>query len=381
MKANRKVTVIGAGLTGATIARCLAEKGFEVTIHERRDHIAGNIFDYPAETGQIIQKYGPHIFHTNNEEVIKFVQRFGEWKEFKLECGASLLDKVVKTPFNFETIDTFNTSSVAEKIKKLLKVEFPSEDEVSILRLLDSSVPEIKEYASFLFEKDYFPYSSKQWGIPIEELDYSIFERVKVRLNYKTGYFSDTYQLMPKKSFSSFVEALLNHPKIKVIINSSFTDGLSIVDSKILKNGEEFDENLVYTGPIDELCQFRLGPLPYRSLRFDIVRLPIRKYQEYPVVAHPLEPDITRITEFKQLMPCVSDSTYIAKEYPLAFELQKNLERYYPVNTKESANLYKKYREFTSKVHNLTICGRLGDFKYYNMDQAIAKALEIANSF
>lgn len=372
---KNKVVIGGAGLTGCVVARILAEAGFPVTIHEKRLHVGGNIFDFYDDNGILIQKYGPHIFHTNKKEVREFVERYSNWIPFQLTCGAVINELTVPTPFNFTTIDLFYRAEEAEKIKNFLKKNFPS-DSVPVLELIESRIPEIKNYGDFLFHNDYAPYTAKQWGMKAEDVDPQVLKRVPVNLSYESGYFKDSFQAMPEKSFSAFVSSLLSHSNIEVITNSNLRKLLDFKESKIHYSNSE-DCILIFTGPIDQLFSESFGRLPYRTLNFEYKFLNMNSFQEYPVVAHPKAKGYTRITEYKKLTGQNVSGTVIGFEFPVPYLSSEN-EPYYPVSTTASANLYKKYKEEASKFSNLYLAGRLGKFLYLNMDQAIFEAMELA---
>ena len=370
--------VIGAGLTGLTIARQLAEAGIKVNLIERRKEIGGNIFDEKMSNGQWVQKYGPHIFHTNSESVFNFINKYSDWIPFFLKCAAKFSQETFETPFDFRFIDKWYKSEEANNLKKLLEKTFP-EGEASILELLAQSDKRIREFGLVLYKNDYLPYTSKQWGLKPAEIDKSVFERVKVKIGYSSGYFKDKYQLMPKVSFSSFAQEIAKHRNISVTTGLNAMERLEFLDNRL-----EFQKDtphIFYTGPIDELFKFKYGPLPYRSLEFEFFYHPEDEFQDYPVIATPEHPTITRVTEFKKLYGQSCVGSWIANESSMTYMSNSSMERYYPVRTIESTALYDRYANELKHYKNLSVCGRLGDFKYYNMDQAILRALEISSSF
>lgn len=376
----KEYVIVGAGITGAVIGRHLAEKGHHVTIVDRRSHIAGNIYDCKDENGLLIQKYGPHIFHTNSERVYSYITKYSEWDDFFLECMVYMNGKYTPSPFNFKTIDDYYPEEKARELKAHIKKKYGDSEKTTIVEMLNSDDPLIKEYADFLFENDYSLYTAKQWGISPKEIDVSVLKRVPVLFSYKTGYFDDVHQCMPKKGFSSFVSNLLEHKNITVKLNTEALDFLSIQDNKLLIDGKETDKTVIYTGAADELLKCKYGVLPYRSLRFEYRTESTDSYQDAPVVAYPQEKGYTRITEYSKLPPQKTNGkTVIALEYPQAYD-SKQTEPYYPIPTEQSKLLYEKYRTELDAIPNLILCGRLGDFKYYNMDQAIKRALEICDT-
>lgn len=372
--------IVGCGLTGSVIARELAEQGKKVLIIERRDHIGGNMYDYVDKNGVLVQEYGPHTFHTKKRELYDYMCKYAEWQDYKLTCGAVINGKFTPTPFNFQTIDDFFDTEKASKIKDAINAEYPNQEFAPVLELLNHKNPVIREYAEFLFNNDYAPYTAKQWGIKPEEIDPSVLRRVPVRFNYETGYFDDEFQVMPKTSFTDFFKNILNHPNIEFKLGTDAKSWIELKDEskEIFVNGEKFEGKVIYTGAIDELFGCKYGKLPYRSLRFEWKTKNKKSYQDAPVVAYPQEQGFTRITEYTKLpVQEVGEKTVYVVEYPLPYNAAKNYEPYYPVLTEDSQTMYEKYRKDADFFPNLFVCGRLGDFKYYNMDNALERALEI----
>lgn len=376
------ILVVGCGLCGAVIARELAEKGLQIQIWERRDHIGGNMYDYRDAYGILVQKYGPHTFHTKEQYLYEYMCRHADWQEYKLTCGAVWDGTYTPTPFNFTTIDTFYPKEEAERLKEKLSCAFPGQQTATVVEVLEHSDPDIRGYAEFLFEKDYAPYTAKQWGIPPAQIDPSVLKRVPLRFSYEEGYFDDPYQVMPAHSFVAFFETLLDHPNISVELGREALESLAVSSSgtELLLDGQPISVPVIYTGALDELFVCCAGRLPYRSLRFDWKYEEKESLQEAPVVAYPQAEGYTRITEYKKLPPQDVRGTSYAVEYPLQYDSQGVNEPYYPVLTEESKRQYETYRKMAAQIPNLISCGRLADFQYYNMDQALKRALEVAGS-
>ncbi len=306
------------------------------------------------------------------------MKKFAEWKEYKLTCGAIINGKYTPTPFNFQTIDDFFDSEKAKAIKDAIESEYPNQEFATVLECLNHKNSLIREYAEFLFKNDYAPYTAKQWGIEPDEIDPSVLRRVPIRFNYKNGYYDDEFQIMPKISFTDFFKNILDHPNIKIKLGTDAKNWLELKDEskEIFIYGERFDGKVVYTGAIDELFGHKYGKLPYRSLRFEWKMDKKKSFQDAPVVAYPQEKDFTRITEYTKLpVQNVGDKTVYAIEYPLSYKVGEGNEPYYPVLTKGSMLMYEKYKKEAENYHNLYVCGRLGDFKYYYMDNALEQAL------
>lgn len=369
--------VIGCGLSGAVVARHFAEQGKQVVIWERRNHIGGNMYDYVDAHGILVQQYGPHIFHTNQKALFDYMCRFEQWNDFKLICGAVWDGKYTPTPFNFTTIDTFFEGEQKERLKQKLKQAFAGRETATVVEVLEHPDPDIRGYAQYLFDNDYAPYTAKQWGVDPTEIDASVLKRVPLRFSYDQGYFSDPYEAMPKHSFTEFFRNLLNHPNISVQLGVDALEHLKVDDDRLLLDGEALTIPVVFTGALDELFGGIYGSLPYRSLRFEWKHEHIDSLQDAPVVAYPKEAGFTRITEFKKLPPQDVKGTTYALEYPLPYQESQKMEPYYPVLTEESQKQYAKYKALADRIPNLILCGRLADFKYYNMDQALQRALDI----
>lgn len=377
---NMDYLVIGCGLSGAVVARHLAEQGRQVTIWERRDHIGGNMYDYVDEHGFLVQKYGPHTFHTKKKELYDYMCRFGRWQDYKLTCGAAWGGKYTPTPFNFTTIDTFYPAEKAELLKEKLKKAFSGRDTATVVEVLAHPDEDIRGYAEFLFQNDYAPYTAKQWGVSPSEIDPSVLKRVPLRFSYEEGYFDDPYQVMPEQSFTHFFQNLLDHPNIHVELGVEALDHIQIRNDRIILDGAPLEIPVVYTGALDELFGGIYGRLPYRSLRFEWKYEEKDSLQGAPVVAYPQEAGYTRITEYKKLPVQTGTGTSYALEYPLTYQEGTQQEPYYPVLTEQSQQQYEQYRRAAEAIPNLICCGRLADFKYYNMDQALEQALNVCEN-
>lgn len=369
--------IAGSGIVGAVLAAELAKKGHTVQVLERRAHAGGNVYDYDDEYGIHVHHYGPHIFHTNDDEVYRYVSDNCELRDFNLVCGSVMDGKCVPTSFDFSSVDTFFPEE-AEEIKAHIKAEFGDRASATVLEMLESQDSYVRRFADFLYEKDYKPYTAKQWGIDPEKVDRQIFKRVPILFSYGSKYFSDKYQAMPVKGYMEFIENLLKPPGIELRLNEEALDRFSIRDNQVMDGDKPLDGVLIFTGALDELFDCKHGKLPYRSLRFVWKHEDIDSFQDMPVVAYPQAEGFTRITEYKKLpVQEVRGSTY-AVEYPLPYKQGEAMEPYYPVLTEESQKLFRKYYDEAKQVRGLAFAGRLAEFKYYNMDQAIRRALDLA---
>ncbi len=374
------ILIIGAGLTGAVLARQLAENhNKKVVIWERRNHIGGNMYDYKDEYNILVQKYGPHTFHTKEKYLYDYMCKYGQWQPYKLKCMAVIDGKATPTPFNYKTIDDFYSQEEAADLKSRIEKKYSGRKKATVLEVLNSKDEKIRQYAEFLYEKDYKLYTAKQWGIPADKIDKSVLERVPLRFSYDEGYFDDEYEVMPEISFTNFFENILNHKNIEVVLNKEALNYINIKDNNIFIDNENLNIPVIYTGALDELFNLEYGRLPYRSLKFEFKYEDIDSFQDAPVTAYPQAKDFTRITEYKKLPYQNVKGTTYAVEYPLFYDNNSNeyMEPYYPVITEESKILYAKYREKAKNIKNLIYAGRLADFKYYNMDMALKRALEV----
>lgn len=380
------VIVVGSGFSGAVIARELAEKlNKKVLILEKRSHIGGNMYESFDTNGVSVHWYGPHIFHTNNEKVFEYLQKFSKWFKYEHKVIGQIDGQLVSIPFNFKSIDILFNKDKAKILKKRLMEIFPSQSKVSILDLINHTDSEIKEFGEYVFEKVFVHYTAKQWGIPVEEVDKSVINRVPVILGYDERYFQDKIQYMPEEGYTAIFENMLKHSNIEIQLNSDATKRIKFdFDSKeIMFDGNKFDGALIYTGAIDELLDFKFGQLPYRSLDLVFEQYEKTYYQSNSVVNYPNDFDFTRITEFKYLSKQkIEEKTTILKEFPLQWNsnFKKELDPYYPIINEENLNNYEAYRKELSRFKNIYLCGRLAEYKYYNMDAAIEKALELALS-
>ncbi|MCL2128772.1 MAG: UDP-galactopyranose mutase [Treponema sp.] len=375
--------IVGAGFCGSVIARKLAEDGKKVLILERRNHIAGNMYDETDENGILIHRYGPHIFHTDDKRAYDFITKYGEWVPYRHRCAAVLEGIDTPSPANFKTIDLLYDKKEAESLKIELQCRYEGQKSVTITELLESEDISIKKYAEKLYEENYKPYTVKQWGIMPENMDSEIIRRVPVRLDYTDAYFDDEYQVLPENGYTQFFKNLLDHENIEVKLNTDAADliRIDVPGNQILFEDKPLGIPLVFSGSIDEIFGNCFGHLPYRSLNFDYHTKSVDSFQEAPVVVHPKAKGFTRITEYKKMPPQnINGITTIVYEYPLPADKANGKEQYYPILTKDNEALYKKYLSIIDKIKGLYLCGRLANYKYYDMDDAILHALEVYNS-
>ena len=351
--------IVGAGFAGSILAERLAnQSGKKVLIVDIRNHIGGNAYDHYNEAGILAHKYGPHIFHTNSRDVFEYLSHFTEWRRYEHRVLASVDGQLVPIPINLDTINKlYGLKLNSFELEKFF--ESVAEPKDSIRTSEDVVVSKVGRE---LYEKFFRNYTRKQWGIDPSELDKSVTARVPTRTNRDDRYFTDTYQAMPLHGFTRMFENLLNHPNIKVMLNTDYREIRDIIPFK----------QMIYTGPVDQFFDYRFGKLPYRSLDFKHETLNESVHQSAPVVNYPNEHLYTRITEFKYLTGQEHSKTSIVYEFPKA-----EGDPYYPVPRPENAELYKKYKALADAAPNVEFVGRLATYKYYNMDQVVAQALAV----
>lgn len=376
---NYDVLIVGAGFAGATIANRLANANKKVLLVDKRDHIGGNAYDYLNEDGIIIHQYGPHIFHTSNEEVWNYVKTFTDFFPYEHRVLGNIDGVLVPIPFNFKSLELTHKKEEAELIKKLLRENFKDKKRISILDLVNHHNQTLKDFGNFVYQKVFVYYTSKQWGIHPDQIDKSVINRVPVILGYEDTYFGDTYQFMPSQGFTEIFNNMLKHPNIHIELKTNIKDHIEFKDA-IYIDGEKFNGRFIYTGAIDELFNYQFGVLPYRSLDIVLEKHNVTYYQPVATVNYPTSEKFTRISEYKYfLKQDIKDKTVIAKEYSKAYSLESKTDPYYPINNPDNIAIYQKYQSLALK-YDILLCGRLAEYKYYNMDVVIANALKLAKS-
>lgn len=366
-----KWLIVGAGFTGATLAERIATQlGQKVLVVDRRPHIGGNAYDYYNEHGILVHKYGPHIFHTNSKKVWQYVSNFTSWRPYFHQVLGSVSGKKVPVPFNLNSLHMVFPTRMAERIEQTLVDDYGFGKKVPILKLRESSSPDIQQLAEYVYENVFLGYTLKQWELRPEELAPSVTARVPVFVSKDDRYFQDTYQGMPALGYTEVFRRMLSHNNISVLLNSDYKDICDLIPH----------ERVIYTGQIDELLDYQFGELPYRSLRFDVKTVDCERWQPVGTVNYPNEYEFTRITEQKVITGQTSDKTTLVTEHPERYMRGVN-EPYYPIPRDENREIYRKYSaELSNAGGRVMVAGRLGDYKYYNMDQAIASALKLFES-
>jgi UDP-galactopyranose mutase len=353
--------IVGAGFAGSVLAERLASQhGARVLLIDRRPHVGGNAYDEPNEAGILYHKYGPHIFHTNSDQVVDYLSQFTKWRPYEHRVRAFVRGQLVPIPINRTTINA------------LYGVDLKTEEEAAaFLASRAEPVAEIKTSEDVvinavgreLYELFFRGYTRKQWGLDPSELDKQVTSRIPTRTNTDDRYFTDTFQAMPLNGYTAMFEKMLDHPLIEKSVGTDFRD--------LKEQACEIADHIIYTGPIDEYFDFRFGKLPYRSLKFDHRTLEEEWHQPVAVVNYPAE-DVpyTRVTEYKHLTGQQHPHTTLTWEYPSA-----EGDPYYPIPRAENQALYKKYEALADATGGVTFVGRLATYRYYNMDQIVGQAL------
>ncbi|MCC2979485.1 UDP-galactopyranose mutase [Sphingomonas sp. IC4-52] len=360
-QSHHDVMVVGAGFAGAVMAERLADAGFKVLVVDRRPHIAGNAYDRRDAAGLLIHQYGPHIFHTNSDDVFAYLSRFTAWRPYEHRVLADVSGKLVPMPINRTTLNILYDAGLASEDD----VEaFLADRAEPITSIRSSADVVISRVGRELYETFFRGYTRKQWGLDPSELDKSVTARVPTRASIDDRYFTDTHQAMPAEGYTRMFEKMLDHPNIELLLGVDFSQ---------VRSGYPHD-HLVFTGPIDEYFGYRLGRLPYRSLNFRHETLDCEWLQPVAVVNYPDEQvPFTRVTEYKHLTGDSSPVTSITYEYPAA-----EGDPYYPIPREENQALFKRYEALAIAEENVTFVGRLATYRYYNMDQVVGQALATA---
>ncbi len=351
--------IVGAGFAGSVLAeRLAAGSGKRVLLIDKRNHIGGNAYDHYNEDGLLVHKYGPHIFHTNAREVFEYLGRFTEWRQYEHHVLASVDGQLLPIPINLDTINKlYGLNLTAQDLPKFYESVAEPRDPI---RTSEDVV--VSKVGRELYEKFFRNYTRKQWDLDPSQLDAQVTARVPVRFNRDSRYFTDTYQSMPLHGYTRMFERMLDHPNIKIMLNTDYHEVLDLINFR----------EMIFTGPVDEYFNFVYGKLPYRSLDFKFETHNKEWYQPEAVVNFPNEHLYTRVTEFKYLTGQVHPKTTIVYEHPTA-----EGDPYYPIPRPENAELYKQYQKLAASTPGVYFAGRLATYKYYNMDQVVAQALTL----
>jgi UDP-galactopyranose mutase len=352
--------IVGAGFAGSVLAEQLANRGgHRVLLVDKRSHIGGNAYDHYDDAGVLVHRYGPHIFHCNSAEIFDYLSRFTEWRPYQHRVLASVDGQLVPIPINLDTLNRlYNLNLTSSEMSEWL--EHVAEPRAAIITAEDAVVSKV---GRDLYQKFFRGYTVKQWGLDPTELDAQVTARIPTRTSRDDRYFNDRFQAMPLYGYTRMFERMLDHPNIKIMLNTTYQEIKDIVPFR----------RLVYTGPIDEFFDFRYGPLPYRSLEFRFETHETETYQSVATVNYPNDYAYTRVTEFKHLTGQRHPKTTVVFEYPKA-----DGDPYYPVPRPANQERFKAYEELARATPDVFFAGRLATYRYYNMDQVVAQALTLA---
>ncbi len=362
------VLVVGCGLSGAVIAERFANiLNKKVLIIEKRNHIGGNCYDYIDDnTGILISKYGPHYFHTNDENVWKYINQFSKWERYEHKVLANIDDKFVPIPVNITTVNMLCNENIKNEEEMN---EWLNQNQIKYENINNGEEMAKSRVGEILYQKIFHNYTFKQWGRYPNELNSEVLSRIPIRNNFDDRYFTDKYQSLPKDGYTKFISKIIDHPNIKILLNANFE-----------KNMIKKNKIVIYTGPIDGYFSQEINEkLEYRSLDLIFETYKMSYYQPAATVNYPGNNcNFTRITEYKYGLNQKSDYTIISKEYS-----KDEGEPYYPILNEKNLTLYEKYKFLADKEinNNVHFIGRLANYKYFNMDQAIKNSIDYFNQY
>lgn len=364
------IVVIGAGISGSVLAERYASIGKKVLIIEKREHIAGNCFDYYDKAGVLVSKYGAHLFHTNFEEVWKYVNRFADWYNYEHKVIAKVDGHLVPVPVNITTVNKLFNLDIQTEAEMQQWLE---DNQVHCDDPQNGEEAALARVGSVLYDKIFKCYTKKQWDKFPVELDASVLNRIPVRSNFDDRYFSDKYQFLPEGGYTKLFDKMLSHPNITVWLNTDYFDVRDRIGGY---------DKLFYTGPVDRFFDFKYSmeeKLEYRSINFVMETHDVEYYQENSVINYPSLEDgnFTRIIEYKYMTQQKHPKTTISKEYTVDITDPAKQEPYYPVLNPRNREIYNKYKEAADKLIDVHFVGRLANYKYFNMDEAFKNALEL----
>lgn len=349
--------IVGAGFAGSVLAERIANvRGESVVLVDRRSHIGGNAYDKIDADGVLIHQYGPHIFHTNSQAIFDYLSRFTQWRSYEHRVLASVDGKLVPVPINRRTVnELYGLDLSSSQVEQFF---LNRAEPITDIRTSEDVV--VSKVGRELYEKFFRHYTRKQWGLDPSMLDKSVTSRVPVRTDDDDRYFTDRFQFMPRDGYTAMFQNILRSDKIRVLTNTDYRQAARAIQYR----------RLIFTGPIDEFFDFRLGRLPYRSLRFEHQHLPKEQHQSVATVNYPQDEDYTRVTEYKHLTGQHHPGTSVTYEYPSATG-----DPYYPIPREENMSLLRSYEEMSRDFPEVWFCGRLATYRYYNMDQVVGQAL------
>jgi len=370
-----EVLIVGSGVFGLTSAYLLSKKGYKVSIIEKRDHVGGNAYSYRDQSTNIeIHKYGSHIFHTSNKEVWDFVNLFSSWLPYKHTVFTTARQMVYQLPFNLMTLNQVYEKVISPSKAMQMKFEFGKNFKISDEHNNNLEDKAISQVGKEVYELLIRGYTEKQWGLHPKELPPEIINRLPIRANYDSNYFTDTYQAMPSNGYGAFLSNLASATNASITLNTDWQQIRSHISP---------DTRIIYTGPIDEFFDFEYGELQWRTLDFEMKTLEIEDFQGTPVMNYAdIEIPFTRIHEYKHFPTShkASDSaTVVVREFSRF--ATKYDEKYYPINTANNRMILQKYRDRAALLFpQIIFGGRLGSYQYLDMHMAIGSAFSKINT-
>lgn len=374
--------VVGAGYAGSVCARRVAEgAGFRVAVLERREHIAGNAYDYVNDEGILVHKYGPHIYHTYSERVHEFLSRFTKWTDYQHKVLANIHGTLMPVPFNHTSLKLAFGEDRGEELYRKLVDTFGEDKKVPIMELRQKNDPDLQEVADYVYKNVFLYYTMKQWGQTPDQIDPSVTGRVPVFIGDDDRYFPQApYQGMPEDGYTVLFEHMLDHDLIDVFVGVDARDIFTLDENNVSVCGKVYGGEIVYTGPLDELFNLDLGALPYRTLDMQFETLEQDQFQPVGTVNYTTSEDFTRITEFKNMTgQVVPGKTTIMKEFSHAYEPGSGQTPYYAIIDPKNRALYERYLERVQNLTNFHPVGRLAEYRYYDMDAVTDSALELSD--
>ena len=374
--------VVGAGYAGSVCARRVAEgAGFRVAVLERREHIAGNAYDYVNDEGILVHKYGPHIYHTYSERVHEFLSRFTKWTDYQHKVLANIHGTLMPVPFNHTSLKLAFGEDRGEELYRKLVDAFGEDKKVPLMELRQKNDPDLQEVADYVYENVFLYYTMKQWGQTPDQIDPSVTGRVPVFIGDDDRYFPQApYQGMPEDGYTVLFEHMLDHDLIDVFVGVDARDIFTLDENNVSVCGKVYGGEIVYTGPLDELFNLDLGALPYRTLDMQFETLEQDQFQPVGTVNYTTSEDFTRITEFKNMTgQVVPGKTTIMKEFSHAYEPGSGQTPYYAIIDPKNRALYERYLERVQNLTNFHPVGRLAEYRYYDMDAVTDSALELSD--
>jgi UDP-galactopyranose mutase len=349
--------IVGAGFAGSVLAERLASRRNEtVLVIDKRDHYAGNAYDFFDDAGIMVHRYGPHIFHTNAVSVVEYLSQFTDWRPYEHRVLAAVDGQLLPIPINLDTVNRlYGLNLDSEGMENFLAGR---REHIEDIRTSEDVV--VSTVGRDLYEKFFRGYTRKQWGLDPSQLAKIVTARIPTRTNRDDRYFTDTFQKMPKDGYTAMFANMLDHPNIRLELGQSWNEERDRARAR----------RIIFTGPIDEFFDYRFGPLPYRSLQFKHETRDVEWAQPVAVINYPQTEAYTRITEYKHLTGQVHPKTSLTYEYP-----SDTGDPYYPIPRPENQALFHKYRTAAEALTDVWFVGRLGSYQYLNMDQVVGQAL------